>query len=394
MKKLNFFYLLTMLLVFASCSSSDDDTFEAYITVNGTSESEHHFPGVFDAGKSGIDYKQVFKVNSNVQWRLTGKVDWLNISSTTGKDLVDLSIYPTEPNEADSERTAELILSGEGATAIITITQGAGKPLCYVKPENEVALYNGICWEFAATENIDEFKFLLLSEWDNDLLTDKNLLEKLAKEKSYKYKEQWIVATNVDSNDEFIMDNSNYYLVTLAYDINGNVGELKKTKIKTPAYLDSDNDAWVNFGNLTCGYNFGFTFDAIKEGYCYNYHLIYGVNDEQWHSSMYAFQINYYLKYNKKHWFAENLDMEIVTDYPNSHSFTYYTSDLAYYPICVAYGWGIFKDGTLSSDLFGFQVNINEEESMLKAPSRREIQTEGFIMCRSAEEEKAKNIAK
>ena len=347
MKKLNFFYLLTLLLVFASCSSSDDDTFEAYITVNGTSESEHHFPGVFDAGKSGIDYKQVFKINSNVKWTLTGKVDWLNISSTTGKDLVDLSIYPTSANEKDSERTAELILSGEGATAIITITQGAGKPVCYVEPENEVALYDRICWECSATDNIDVFKYILLEEQEYKRLTDRDLLnefDKQGEEETYKYVDEYIFFAAYDSYDNRIEDNSIYYLITLAYDKNGNVGELKKTKIQTPMYLDGDNDAWVSMGNVQYDSYEGFKFDVIKEGYCNSYHLIYGINDEILNPAIYAFQINYYLKHKRKHWFANNWDMEIVTDYPNNHTFTYNTSYLTYYPICFAYGWGHHKD--------------------------------------------------
>ena len=138
---------------------------------------------------------------------------------------------------------------------------------------------------------------------------------------------------------------------------------MKKTKIKTPAYLNADNDAWVNFDNVQANMSQGFWFDAIKEGYCNTYHLIYGIGIETYNSVVYAFEINYYLKNKKKHWLAENWEMEIVTDYPNNHTFTYSTNLLSYIPICFAYGWGVFKDGKLSSDLVGFQWDTSKEEA-------------------------------
>ena len=391
MKKLNLFYLLTLLLVFASCSNSDD-TYETYITINGTTEAEHFFPGVFDAGKSGIDYKQVFKVNSNVQWSLQGKPEWLNISPNSGKNEVDITIYPTSVNETDSKRVANITLLGEDAKATITITQEAGKPVCYVVPENEVALYDRICWEYSATDNVDVFKWILLADWEYERLTDRDLLNEVLKDEEKKYKDNYISCVAYDTHGNRITDNSVYYLITLAYDKNGNVGELKKTKIKTPDYLDVDKDAWVSFANVYTDSYSSFEFEAIKEGYCHTYHLIYGNINEEYNSAIYAFEINYYLKHKKKHWLAENWGMEIVTDYPNNHLFTYVSYDLMYYPICFAYGWGTFKNGDLSSDLVGFQWDISKEEAINKAPSRGEEKLTNFTIVRSEEEQKAKKM--
>ena len=335
----------------------------ASITVNGSASAEHTFPGLFDSGKSGIDYKQVFKIKSNVQWNVSGREDWLNISPTSGNGDVDLTIYPSSANTSDKERKATITLSGSGVSVSIEIIQGQGKPVCYVLPANEVALYDRICWEYTATSNVNKFQWILLSEREFNRMTDNELIEEISKEEELKFVDDYLSMVGYDSHDNRITQSSTYYLVTIAYDGDNKAGEVKKTKIKTPAYLNADNDAWVNFDNVQANMSQGFWFDAIKEGYCNTYHLIYGIGIETYNSVVYAFEINYYLKNKKKHWLAENWEMEIVTDYPNNHTFTYSTNLLSYIPICFAYGWGVFKDGKLSSDLVGFQWDTSKEEA-------------------------------
>lgn len=366
----------------------------AFITVNGSNQSTIEFPGEFDNGKSGIDYKQTFKIKSNVEWSLSGKEDWLNVSTASGKGEVDLTIYPTSENNADTKREATITLSGSGISTIIEITQKAGKPICYVLPANEVALYDRICWEYSATSNVNVFQWMLLSEREYNRMTDKEILEEISKEEELKYVDEYLSFVAYDSHDNRITQSSTYYLITIAYDGNGKAGELKKTKIKTQAYLNADNDAWVNFENVYANMSSGFWFDAIKEGYCNTYHLIYGIGSQTYNSVVYAFEINYYIKNKKKHWFAENWEMEIVTDYPNNHTFTYSTTYLPYFPICFAYGWGVFKDGSLSSDLVGFQWDTSTESAMRRATSHNTDIPKNTTLRRSVEQAKAKKSNK
>ena len=334
-----------------------------YITVNGSSNAEHNFPGLFDSGKSGIDYKQIFKIKSNVQWTLSGKVDWLNVSPTSGNGEIDLAVYPISENNSAKKRKATITLSGSGVSVSIEITQGPGKPLCYVLPANEIALYDRMGWEYTATSNVDKFQWILLSEREFNRMTDREILLELSNEEQLRYADNYLSFVSYDSHDNRITPSSTYYLVTIAYDGDGKAGEMQRTTIKTPDFLNADNDAWVNFENVQCNMSQGFWFDAIKEGYCNTYHLIYGIQSENYNSVVYAFQINYFLKNKKKHWFAENREMEIVTDYPNNHTFTYTTTKLQTVPICFAYGWGIFKDGSMSSDLVGFQWDTSKDEA-------------------------------
>lgn len=385
--RLTILFVASLCLVLSACESEKPSSF---ITINGSNSAEHVFPGVFDSGKSGIDYKQTFKINSNVQWTISGKANWLNISPSSGSGEVELSIYPTSANTTDQPRTALITLSSSDASVSVNITQEPGKPVCYVLPANEVALYDRICWEYTATSNVNVFQWLLLAEDEYKRMTDLEILKELSEKDELKYVDEYLSVAGYDSHYNRIAPNSVYYLITIAYDREGNAGELKRTKITTPSYLDADYDAWVDFANIEANLLSGFQFDAIKEGYCNAYHLIYGIGEEVYNSAIYAFEINYFLKYNKKHWLAESWEMEIVANYPNNHTFTYSTSYLPYYPICFAYGWGVFKDGTKSSDLVGFQWDTSTENAMQKAPLYSDVAPKNFTISRSIETEKAK----
>lgn len=330
------------------------------ITVNGTSEGEHTFPGVFDSGKSGIDYKTVFKIKSNIQWTLSGKEDWLNVSSISGNGDVDLTIYPSSENPSDKARKATITLSGEGVSVTITVIQEQGKSLCYVIPTNEVALYDRFCWEYTATSNANSFQYIILSEREYNRLRDDELLEEVKKEEVLKYVDGWLSMTGKDSHDNRITSNSTYYFISLATDKEGKYGALQKIKMTTPEYLNANQDAYVSFSNFENS-SYQFLFDATKEGFCDTYHIIYGIDDEYHNSVVYAFVINYYLKYKEKHWLAKNdyYEWEIIENYPNNHTFSYTSLFMNYFPICFGYGWGVFKDGRLSSDLLGFQVDTS-----------------------------------
>lgn len=403
MKNNKFGGILLMLIVasisltFIACEKEEEKNEVSFLTVNGTKNAEHTFPGVFDNGKAGIDYKQVFKINSNVQWKLNGKEDWLNVSATTGNGNIELTIYPTSQNNSETKREATIVLSASGHEVSIKIIQEAGKPVCYVVPTNEVALWDRICWECEASENVNTFQWLILSENDFNRLTTKEIHEIISEEEKLKHSDSYIFFVSYDSFDNEIDEQTNYYIITLAIDKEGVEGELKSTKITTPAYYDYDNDAFVSFDFV--GYDeFGFEFDVYKEGYCYTYHMIYGAlpSDRSFNGALYAFQINYYLNHNKKHWFTEDWGLEIVTNYPNNHDFSYITY-LPSTPLCVAYGWGVFQDGTLSSDLIGFQYDTSAymptySYQMQTIRTDEVKKPKNFTIKRSEEQEKADRI--
>ena len=370
-----FMMAATMCVGFTACGGDDSGSGDgnnpnspvnASVKVNGSASTSLNFVGNFD-GKSGVDYKQSVAVVSTAQWSMSKDADWLFVSPSNGNGTTEMVIYPTSENSSSTSRTATITLTANGASATISVTQTGG-----VEPKNVVALYNRMAWEYTATGQVNKFQYIVLSESELNRMTDNELLKELGKQEELKVVDDYLTTTGRDYNGYSIKENSTYYIVTVAYNNDDKAGVLKKTKVTTPAYLDANKDAYVSFENLGYYSNWGgFKFDAKKEGYCNTYHIIYGLYSEQVNSVIHAFEINYYMKNRKKHWLAEYFGWEIILDYPNDHTFIYYSTSLpseiqpyvSAIPWAFGSGWGVFKDGSLSSDLIGFQFNLSNYNS-------------------------------
>lgn len=320
-------------------------------------------------GESGL--KDEFTISTNGHWIISGKPEWLNVP-TSGDGDTKCKIETMSANDTDEERSAELQITADGKNASLRVTQKGLRVKCSIMPTNLVALYDEICFDLKATGNINTFKYLIHSERDLNRLTDKEIEAELAEVESDKFADDYIIFPDSyysEGSYYYLLPNTTYYICTIAYDVNGKPGALKKTPIKTLKYDDYDNDAFVSFSNEAYGTG-GFTFTCTKEGYCNSYHLIYGnlpASYKKFPRVLYAFEINYYITKRQKHWFAENWELKIETEYPNNHTFTYATSTLSQYPLLVAMAWGVFRDGSVSSDMTGFRYDISQDEN---APNR------------------------
>lgn len=321
------------------------------------------------SGESGA--KDEISITTNGHWTISNIPDWINVPSSGDGDT-KCKIETLSANDTDEDRTAELRVSVDGKSTTLKVTQKALRVKCYIMPTNLVALYDEICFDLKATGNINTFKYLIHSERDINRLTDKEIESELDDVESNKFVDDYIIFPNSyysEGSYYYLQSNTTYYICTIAYDVNGKSGALKKTPIKTLKYVDYDNDAFVSFSEEAYGTG-GFQFTCTKEGYCNSYHLIYGnlpAAYKNYPRVLYAFEINYYLNKKQKHWFASNWDMKIETDYPNNHTFTYATTSLSQFPLLVAMAWGVFKDGSVSSDMTGFRYDISQDED---APNR------------------------
>lgn len=348
----------------------------AEILVNGVKAAEvAPFPGNF-GNKSGVDFKEPLTVKSNVEWTATGVPDWLYMSQLKGNGDVQISIYPREPNPTATVRSSEIILTGGGAQATIKVTQGEGLPSVKVTPVNTVALYNQIGWELEASGAVDKYRMICVIEAVYQRKTEKELIADLQTDEAEKLSNNPVFFYDSDSYGNDIKPNTTYYICTLAYDEKDQSGELVKTKVKTPAFFDYNNDAHVSFSDIRRS-STAFQFTVTKEGYCDTYHIIYGNLPQRFvnfNKVLYAFEINYFINHRQKHWIAEQYSLEITLNYPNSHTFTYSPrTSLAINPVAMAYGWGVFSDGRLSSDMLGFAWDTSTDSSrQLKAEAGAE----------------------
>lgn len=339
--------------------------------------------------------KDEITITTNGHWTISNIPNWLNIPSS-GDGNTTCKVETMAANNTDEDNIAELRITAEGKSASLKVTQKALREKCYIMPTNLVALHNEICFDLEAIGKINTFKYLIHSENDINRLTDLEIEAELADQNSNKYADDYILFPDSYYSEGRYYDfrpNTTYYICTIAYDVNGNPGALKKTPIKTLQYVDYDNDAFVSFSEET--YNsIGFQFTCTKEGYCNTYHLIYGNLPSEYiyyPRVLYAFQINYYLKKKQKHWFTSSWGLKIETDYPNNHTFTYTTLDLAQFPTIVAMAWGVYKDGSVSSDMTGFRYDISKNSAPNRNVRVKSVYPLGERVIRRSECGKKKN---
>ena len=356
---------------------------DAEILVNGQKSASLEFEGLFQ-GQSPIIFKQTVNSTSNVNWSISDVPEWLSVSPTSGSGDVQIGIYPKTENEKSAARTAEITLSGNGATATISVIQDGGRANAKLTPMNMVALYDQIAWELQKSGNVNKYQMLVAVEDVYNRKTEKELLEDLQYDDAEKFYDDYtLYFYSKDSYGNYIYPNTTYYICTVAYDDNDNMGEIIKTKVTTPAYSNADDDAWVSVSDVRY-YNSmtSFEFTATKEGYCDTYHVVYGnlPSNFTFPRSAFVFQINYFLKNNKKHWLAKNYNMEIVTNYPNTHTFLYNTTtSLTVNPLITICTWGVFKNGKTSSDAMLFRGDVSDQSRVTMVP-RNERTRENIII--------------
>ncbi len=376
--------LVSFLTAFMSGCSDDDSSSGHSILVNGLESASLEFDGTF-SGKAGIDFKQTVTVTSSVQFSVTNVPDWLNVSPSNGKGSIEMSIYPKSENNSSVSRSAVIKIQGnDDSCAEISVIQHEGLSKAKVTPANTVALYNQIGWELESEGNTNSFQLLLLTKDDLERMTEKELLNELMLSEQMKYKDQYMFFYSKDSHNNKITPNTTYYICTVSYDMKGEIGSVEKSRIVTPVYYDGDKDAWARISDEVHFDLFsGFQFSVTKDGYCKTYHTIYGCLNDYYPSIAFVFEINYYIKNKSKHWFSQKNNLEISTNYPNDHVFTYNTTELLDKPIISICTWGVFENGTESSDAMLFRGDISEVLAPMRSNSHDLKESGRMVICGS-----------
>lgn len=340
--------ILIMAFSFASCGGSGSDSEPTQLSVDVTNIM---LP-------STANSSQVIHITCNSSWNISGIADWLQISSLSGNGNSSIVITTRTANESSSVRTANLIVSSQDQAQTITIQQEAALSSCRVVPSNITSLYYAVIFNLTYSSEVATTKILLLSDYDYKHLTETEIINSIEKEESQIPEDETIFTRATDSD-------TNYHILCLAYDKKGNRGELVDVEFKSPKYQDATDDAWCSIADAA--YNSSeFWFDVTKQGRCANYDVIYGANlpTNYLRGTLMAFEINYFIKNGKKNWLSENWRLNIETNYPNNHTF-YCNLNTSYsYGGIIATTWGIFADGTRSSDITTVSGDIYSSESM------------------------------
>lgn len=172
---------------------------------------------------------QDLTISSNAQWVLTGIPEWLDVSATSGTTTSTIKLTANSFNNSIEERSATLQISAESETKQVLVKQKAGLITeCAATPNKIVVLSDGVAFDYKFGENVSfYYNFAQLSS-EAGRLTDNEIVE-LCKQEGDR-------STPIDDYVTSYSDlspNTKYTIFTVAFDAQGNQGEIIKQEIST-----------------------------------------------------------------------------------------------------------------------------------------------------------------
>jgi len=209
-----------------------------------------------------------FNITSNLPWTITGVDEsWLNVSSVSGEGNGTITLSARSDNESSKARECELVINTETLEAKVKVVQpGLYIPECTVKPNDIVVLSDGFALDYIYDEKVAYFYSAAYESSICNIHTDKEIIEDIIEEELRTDTENdWV---SYDYNKKPLTE---YVICTVAFDKNGNHGDL----VKTPVTTKSDRN----------------------QAEAYIYELRYNADDRewQWYTSTNATTSRYYM---------------------------------------------------------------------------------------------------
>ena len=305
---------------------------------------------------SAANSSQVINITCNSTWSISGLPDWLQISSLSGNGNSSVIITTRDINESSIARTATIVVSSNDKIQAISVQQEPALSSCRVVPSNITSLYYAVIFNLEYSSEVALTKMALVSDYEFKHMTEKEVIATVESMDSQIPEDETIYTRSVD-------EDTKYHILSLSYDKKGNRGELVDVEFSSPEYLSGTDDAWCSIDDAGVTSSL-FIFSVYKKGRCATYDLIYGANvlPNYLTGALMAFEINYYNKNGKKNWLSEACGLKIESNYPNDHTFSCAFNPYSLLSGVIATTWGIFSDGTRSSDITTVSGDTSESE--------------------------------
>lgn len=263
MKKL-FFYLLALPFILGAVSCSEEKDEPNVLTVN-LSEV------ILTAEENDA---QDLIITSTAPWTLTGGADWLHIYATSGIGNSRVKLATKSSNPSSQGRSTTITITSGELTCNVLVKQAPGKVgNCTATPTNIVTLSNGIAHDYKFGSQVSFFVSALGEKSKYDCYTNAEIYTELLSNgkrntPDESYIEEW---TNLNPETE-------YYIYTIAFDKNGNPGDMLVNTIKTKS---DKNQAYVLI-NIDDVKDQDWIYTTTITVYCNKYyHMAWSAPDEE-----------------------------------------------------------------------------------------------------------------
>lgn len=186
---------------------------------------------------------QHLTISSNSEWKITGKPEWLDLSSASGSGNSTINLKTNSFNNSSSVRQETLLVTANGKSLEVKVTQKAGLVAsCEVELDDVVILSDAVAFNMTYGSSVSYFYVGYLDKSDAGRMTDDEIIEVLDAEfVRYTPSDDYVLSfPNLESLHDYI-------IYTVAYDKNGKRGKLIGKEIRTKS---GTNQPFASVGDV------------------------------------------------------------------------------------------------------------------------------------------------
>ena len=230
------FFCAACCLSLLSCESEGSTDEPSVLKVNPTSIS------MLSAMNSSV----TVTITCTDSWSITDYPAWVNLSSTSGNGNTSVVITAISANETSKQRTGVLTITSGDLRATVELTQLAGlQSGCEVSVIDEVIMYNSVTFKLKFGPKASYFHAAYFpatsAGWP-----DSRVIAALEEGEAINAEDGMLL-----NSDESLTRNTAYIQCFVAYDSNGNRGDVVRRSFSTPNATDKSPKVYIN----NMGYN-------------------------------------------------------------------------------------------------------------------------------------------
>ncbi|MBQ9641085.1 MAG: BACON domain-containing protein [Bacteroidaceae bacterium] len=254
------------------------------IKVNGASSTEL----MFGSNANGNEPAQTVNITSNTSWTISDVPDWVRVSPTSGSGNVNVSLTVTNENWSDEVRSAIItVKTTSGSSASVVVKQNPlFDPDLHVSLSNIVTMWDGFACDLKFGSKAKGYKEAFFLESDIDLLTEKDIYNKLMECKEWGGINSYTSNAFDQNNDhnKVVAGTTIVYCVASFGNDNNTDGTHKygamtmqriKTKTQTPS-----SDMLVSMTNTSQNWTFTFSKQGSIGQECNDFYWFFTTGDD------------------------------------------------------------------------------------------------------------------
>lgn len=209
---------------------------------------------------------QSFNVAASGQWQVLGQPDWINVSPQKGQGDATVTVTINTTNLDSAPRTATLtVLSGEKSVEV-EVSQAGAYAACTAEVKDLMVLAHSIAFKLEFTSDIKNVRCGWVKADYFQSMTEQELVDYMKGAAAYVPDDEvyfW--------EDDFNAD-TDYYIITLAYDKNDKMGKLFKKAFRTKSDV---NQSVVGIDNVTFWKSGKMSWEAAPDNNGNKYYSLY-----------------------------------------------------------------------------------------------------------------------